>query len=108
MNLLSLKGFFSNCILLVTIASLLHTGAHARLWTSADGTMTIEGELTFYDPATGKVGVKLANGKVSKFEQNILSEADITFLKKRGKVVDITTGNPPEKAKAAALGFVPG
>jgi hypothetical protein len=69
-----------------TFAALLLTGAHARTWTSADGTKTFDGELKTYDPATGAVGVTSADGKAMKFSQKALSEADIAFLKEQGKV----------------------
>jgi len=98
-------------ILIQVLAIILLTafGAHARRWTGADGIKTFEGELTAYDPATGKVGVKLANGKELKFEQKVLSEADIAFLKERGKVEATVAGNPsnPGKLPAGSGGFTP-
>jgi hypothetical protein len=78
--------------ILAVITSLLLTGAHARTWTSADGTKTFDGEMTSYDPATGMVGVKLANGKTMKFAQKVLSEADVAFLGEQGKVEAPVTG----------------
>lgn len=66
---------------------------HARTWTSADGAKTFEGDLTSYDPVTGKVGVKLANGRDMNFFQKVLSEADITFLREQGKVEAPAAGN---------------
>lgn len=67
------------------LALLLLAGAQARTWTSADGTKTFEGELHSYDPATGKLAVKLPNGKEMKFQQDKLSADDIAFLKENGK-----------------------
>jgi hypothetical protein len=78
---------------ILAIISLTALHIHARTWTSADGTKTFEGELTSYDPATGMVGVKLANGKELKFAQKVLSEADITFLGEQGKVEAPAAGN---------------
>jgi hypothetical protein len=63
---------------------LLLAGAQARTWTSADGTRTFEGELHSYDPATGKLAVKLSNGKEMVFQQDKLSAGDIAFLKENG------------------------
>jgi hypothetical protein len=59
--------------------------AQARTWTSADGTKTFEGELQSYDAATGKVAVKLSNGRQTNFNQDKLSEADIAFVRVNGK-----------------------
>ncbi|MEI6178703.1 MAG: sialate O-acetylesterase [Verrucomicrobiota bacterium] len=86
MKIKALKHLLSNSLLMAAITSLLLTGAHARTWTSADGAKTFEGELLSYDPATGAVGVTLAGGKAMKFSQKALSEADIAFLEKQGKV----------------------
>jgi len=86
MKIQSLKHLLSNGLLLTAMTSLLLTGAHARTWASADGAKTFEGELLSYDPASGAVGVTLAGGKVMKFSQDKLSEADIAVLKEQGKV----------------------
>ena len=86
MKIKALKHLISNSLLLAAITGLLLTGAHARTWTSADGTKTFEGELKAYDPSTGMVGVTLSNGRAMKFSQKTLSEADIAFLKEQGKV----------------------
>lgn len=76
------------------------SSAPARTWTSADGSKTFEGQLKSYDPDTGKVGVTLANGKPMNFTKDILSEADIAFLKEQGKVAPASAA-PPAKAGAA-------
>ncbi|MGJ8695996.1 MAG: sialate O-acetylesterase [Verrucomicrobiaceae bacterium] len=57
---------------------------HARTWTSADGSQDFEADLHSYDPATGLVVVRMANGKLSKFNQSVLSPEDIAYLKKNG------------------------
>jgi hypothetical protein len=67
------------------LATLLLAGAHARTWTSSEGDKTFEGELHSYDPDSGKVSVKLPNGKQLTFNQDKLSEADIAFVKENGK-----------------------
>ena len=72
------------------LAMLFIAGAQARTWTSADGTKTFEGELKSYSPATGMVGVTLANGTAMNFNQNKLSAADIAFLKEQGAVSPAT------------------
>jgi len=86
MKLKRLKHLLPNSLLLAAITGLLLTGAHARTWTSADGTKTFVGELLSYDPESGAVGVTLAGGKPMTFTQDKLSAVDITFLKEKGKV----------------------
>lgn len=73
-----------NRFLLTAVTSMLLTGAHARTWTSADGSKTFNGELKSYDAEKGLVTVTLANGNLLNFSQDKLSEADITFLKENG------------------------
>ncbi|MFK7851686.1 MAG: sialate O-acetylesterase [Akkermansiaceae bacterium] len=63
-------------------ASLLIT-VNARTWTSSDGSKTFEGDLKSYDTASGTVSV-LVGGRVLKFTQDKLSEADIEWLKENG------------------------
>jgi hypothetical protein len=87
------KSFLSHSLMLTSLASLLLTTAHARTWTSADGTKTFEGDLKSYDPATGLVEVTLSTGKKMNFSQKVLSEADITFLAEQGKVTTPAAGN---------------
>lgn len=70
----------------VAFAMLFLSAAQARTWTSADGSKTFEGELKSYDPATGTVGVTLANGSLIKFANSKLSAADNAFLKEQGAV----------------------
>jgi hypothetical protein len=74
-----------NWIGLAAVSALLIVGAQARTWTSADGAKTFEGDLNSYDVETGSLKVTLGNGKQMKFNQKILSEADITYLKENGK-----------------------
>ena len=57
----------SSRLILAAVTSLLLTGAHARTWTSSDGTKTFEGELKSYDPALAVVTVVLANGSIKHF-----------------------------------------
>jgi len=54
--------------------------AQARAWSSSDGSKTFEGELVAYDEATGMVSVD-SNGRVMTFNQTVLSDADIAFVK---------------------------
>lgn len=75
------KHLLSNNLLVAAITSLLLTAAHARTWTSADGTKTFEGEIKSYDPRIGLVTVALANGTNMHFEQDKLSVADVAYLK---------------------------
>jgi hypothetical protein len=71
----------SSRLIIAAITSLLVTGAHARTWTSSDGTKTFDGELKSYDPRIGLVTVALASGTSMHFEQDKLSAADISYLK---------------------------
>lgn len=73
-------------LLLAVTMCLLLTGAPARTWTSADGARTFEGDLISYDPETGLVGVKLASGKAMELSTKALSEGDLNYLEKQGKV----------------------
>ncbi|MEJ6572704.1 MAG: sialate O-acetylesterase [Akkermansiaceae bacterium] len=61
--------------------------ADARTWTSSDGAKTFKAELQSYDEESGKVVVKRINGTTMKFQQSILSEQDIEFLKTEGKAL---------------------
>ncbi|MEI6178702.1 MAG: hypothetical protein WCS43_17555, partial [Verrucomicrobiota bacterium] len=81
MKIEALKPIHSNGLLIAAITSLLISGAHARTWTSADGTKTFEGEIKSYDPSIALVTVALANGTSMHFEQDKLSAADIAYLK---------------------------
>jgi hypothetical protein len=73
--------FLTSSRLILAATSLLLTGAHARTWTSADGTKTFDGEIKSYDPSIALVTVALANGTSMHFEQDKLSAADIAYLK---------------------------
>ena len=75
----------SKCLVVTAVASLVLAGAHARTWTSADGSKTFEGELQSYDARKGKVTVTLPNGKRLTFSQDRLSDADVTFAKENGR-----------------------
>lgn len=77
--------------------------APARTWTSSDGSKTFEGELHAYDEDTGKVSVKLANGKEMAFMQDKLSEDDIAFLKEKGNVAPEAPAAAASPLKASAL-----
>ncbi len=69
----------------LSLTFLISLSAHARTWTSSDGSSTFEGELIAYDAATGKVTVDRA-GKQMTFGQDRLSADDIAFLKETGTV----------------------
>ena len=56
-------------ILAATAVGLFLTNAHARTWTSADGSKTFEGELQSYDAGSGTVTVTLPNGKQMNFSK---------------------------------------
>jgi len=82
MKLASLKWTLTSVAGLLMLSSPLS----ARTWTSADGSKTFDGELVAYDEDSGAVKVELANGKELNFKQEILSEADIAFLKEMGTI----------------------
>jgi hypothetical protein len=81
---MTIKNLKLKRLIFAAVTSLLLTGAHARTWTSADGSQTFDGELNFYDAGNGKVTVTLTNGKRLSFIQDKLSEDDIAYLKKNG------------------------
>jgi hypothetical protein len=84
----------------VTLLLFSLTIAHARTWTSADGTKTFEGELKSYNPDTGMVGVTLSGGRAMSFNQEKLAAADIAFLKEQGPVSpapNVPQGNASSK-----------
>ena len=74
----------SGSLILAVVTSLLLVGAHARTWTSADGSKTFEGKFQSYDARRGLVTVTLSNGKRQTFSQDKLSKADIAFAKENG------------------------
>ena len=100
MNMKHLTHLGPNRLLLAAVTSLLLTGAQARTWTSADGSKTFDGELKSYDPEKGMVAVTLANGRRLNFNQDKLSEADITYLKENGTKA---TGSSSSSAAVKAL-----
>ena len=56
--------------------------AHARTWTSADGSKNFEADLVSYEAGSGTVTV-LMNGVSASFKQSVLSAADIAYLKQQ-------------------------
>jgi hypothetical protein len=72
--------------------------ADARTWTSSDGAKTFKAELQSYDEESGKVVVKRINGTTMKFQQSILSEQDIEFLKTEGKALLAKKGGQSKTA----------
>ncbi|MFM7182166.1 MAG: sialate O-acetylesterase [Verrucomicrobiales bacterium] len=92
-----LPAFQTRVLPLATgLLAMFALGVQARTWTSPDGSKTFEGELKSYDPATGMVGVTLANGKELVFKQDKLSADDIAFLQEKG-----ATGTPPPAPAAS-------
>ncbi len=75
----------STCLVATAVAGLLLAGAHARTWTSADGSKTFEGKLQSYDARKGLVTVTLPNGRRQTFSQDKLSKADIAFARENGR-----------------------
>ncbi len=85
---------------ILAIFSLTALGIHARTWASADGKSTFAGELIEYKPETGEVTVD-RGGKKMTFKQQMLSEADIVFLKK-SKTAPVTSPKPAEPSSPAS------
>lgn len=79
----------------------------ARTWTSSDGTKTFEGELHAYNAESGKVTVKLANGKEMVFMQDKLSEDDIAFLKEKGTVTPAAPAAPADAKSSVKVSALP-
>ncbi len=81
--------------------------ASARTWTSADGKSTFEGDLTAYDPGTGKVTVD-RGGRAMTFDQKLLSENDIEYLKTEGVKLPPPQARPGGSSTASIVsGTVP-
>jgi hypothetical protein len=89
---------------LILAAGFLHSTSDGREWTIADGSKTFEAKLKSYDESTGNVEVTKANGRAMKFNQSILSAADIKFIKTEAKKLTpkvastktIAVGNLPD------------
>lgn len=77
--------------------------ASARTWTSSDGSKTFDGELVAYDAETGSVSVELVNGQNITFKQEVLSPADIQFLKEKGTVVAATTTSSSSSSSGSGI-----
>ena len=75
-----LTALAAGCLAVVFLGSLT---VDARTWTSANGKSNFEGTLLAYDEATGDVTVN-RGGKEMTFNEKLLSEDDITFLKEEG------------------------
>ncbi len=78
--------------------------AYARTWTSSDGSKTFDGELVSYDAESGAVSVTLTNGKKLNFKKEILSAADIEFLKEQGKVKPEASVSTPSSSGGSGSG----
>jgi hypothetical protein len=89
-------NYFIQALAIILLTAL---AAHARTWTSADGKSSFEGELIEYKADTGEVTVD-RGGKRITFKQQMLSEADIAFLKK-GKPAAATSPKPAESPAPA-------
>lgn len=68
--LFSIVAFSQQLLVTCSCALFFAVSGEARTWTSPDGGKTFEGELKSYDPESGLVSVKLANGKILKFPQD--------------------------------------
>lgn len=89
----------------LSILLLTAVGTHARTWTSADGKSTFVGDLIAYNASTGEVTVDRA-GKQVTFRQEILSDADIAFLK-NAKATPTTSPKPAEAPAAKSSASIP-
>jgi len=77
-----LPSRFYRLLPVLAVPFLLSAPSSARTWKSADGSKTFEGELVSYDEKTGAVKVSIS-GVAGNFNQNILSQEDIEFLKQQ-------------------------
>ncbi|MES2982306.1 MAG: sialate O-acetylesterase [Verrucomicrobiota bacterium] len=77
--------------------------ASARTWTSSDGSKTFDGELLSYNADTGAVSVELANGQKLNFKQEVLSAADIEFLKEKGTVTPAPKETPAASSSSSIV-----
>jgi hypothetical protein len=73
-----------------------------RVFRSADGSKTFEGEIRSYDAEAGKVTVLLKNGRALTFDQAKLSEDDISFCKEWH--AEANKPDPTEALEAQILG----
>jgi hypothetical protein len=89
----------------LAIILLTALGAHARTWTSADGKSTFEGELIEYKADTNEVTVD-RGGKRITFKQEMLSDADIAFLKTE-KATPVTSSKPAVSSTAKPTASTP-
>ncbi len=71
----------------------------ARVWTSADGTKRFSGRLKSYDAVSGKLTVVMQNGKRRTFSRDVLSVADIAWLKEHGGKVKGEGVRKPKKVE---------
>ena len=74
------------------LSFLTHLAAETRVWTSADGIKTFEGQLEKYNKAANEVTIILSGGKRLTFSVEKLSSADRSWLEKQQK----EPGKPPE------------
>ena len=76
----------------------------SRTWKSADGSKTFEGDLVSYDKKAGTVEVRI-HGVVGSFKEELLSKADIEFLKKQASAPKTfsTASKPVETVETRPL-----
>ncbi len=77
------KSFLHTAGLCLIVSTFALVQGQARTWTSANGSNSFEGELIAYDAASGKVTVN-RGGREMTFKQDLLSAADIEYLKTEG------------------------
>jgi hypothetical protein len=96
-----------NIFYTILAIGLLYSTANGRTWTSADGSKNFEAELKSYDEPTGTVVVARTSGKISTFNQSILSAEDIEFLKTEGVKLPPKTEKTESKKTAASVKELP-
>jgi len=103
------KSFFSSAGLCLTFLVCVQLEGQARTWTSSKGSSTFEGELLAYDAATGKVTVN-RDGKEMTFKQDLLSPADIEYLKTEGpnlKPLEKPVSSSSSSSRSSSMKLVP-
>lgn len=73
----------------------------ARIWTSADGQRTFEGEFEAYDPTKKEVTVTLPDGKAVSFGEHRLQPEDLMWIK--NQTTPIVTERLPDDVRAKQI-----
>ncbi|MBK1789882.1 hypothetical protein [Persicirhabdus sediminis] len=84
---------------LISCTILTHASAEYRTWTNSDGTKTFKGE--FQSQEGDKITVKMHGGKKVTFSADMLSEADLEWIKLAKEQQELNAKQDAEVAKYA-------